>query len=353
MAVPPPPTYQRLPGKKKGFITGQHTLWRSRDHLLQIYARWGTEDYKRYYFNDIQAIITRKTEVGKIQNFVMGALVGLFGFFVLTSSGGWMVFNSIVALVLCLILIINILKGPTCETHLLTAVQTEKLHSLNRLPTAQVVMNQLKPIIERFQGTLQRENLVQRSAQFSNRKRQASATRLVQRTPTVRKHESGRVHLVLFALLSLNGLIVAASFALTHVGLTFLGTALMLMMGICVIVALVKQHGSNLQYAMRTMTWAALGYVCFLFISGYIISVALAFKNPDMVHNQWEMIKLFSSTTPWDSALMMTINIIALSGALAIGIPGLFLFKISKKAILSSAGAPANRHADTTPKRIS
>jgi hypothetical protein len=353
MAVPPPPTYQRLPGKKKGFIMGQHTLWRSRDHLLQIYARWGTEDYKRYYFNDIQAIITRKTEVGKIQNFVMGALIGHFGLFVVTSTGGWVVFNSIIAVVLSLILIIHIFKGPTCETHLLTAVQTEKLHSLNRLSTAQAVMNQLKPVIEQYQGSLPRENLVQQSPQLINPKKQASPTRLVQRTPKVRKHESGRVHLILFALLSFNGLLVAAGFALTHVGLTFLDTVVMLMMGICVIVALVKQHGSNLKYALRTMTWAALGYVCFLFISSYVISVGLAFKNPDIVQNQWEMVKLFSSTTPWDSAFMMTLNIIALGGAVTIGIPGLFLLKISKKAIHSTTVAPATQGADTAPKRIS
>ena len=119
------------------------------------------------------------------------------------------------------------------------------------------------------------------------------------------------------------------------------------------VVALVKQHGSNLQYALRTMTWAALGYICFLFISGYIISVALAFKNPEIVQNQWEMIKLFSSTTPWDNTLMLTLNIIALSGALAIGLPGLFLLKISKNAIDPSAGNPANPHPDTAPKRIS
>ncbi len=353
MAVPPPPTYQRLPGKKKGFIMGQHTLWRSRDHLLQIYARWGTEDYKRYYFNDIQAIITRKTEVGKIQNFVIGALIGLFGLFAVTATGGWVVFNGIIVLVLSVILIINMFKGPTCETHLLTAVQTEKLHSLNRLSTAQAVMNQLKPFIERFQGSLQRENLVQQSAQLSNLKKQAAPTRLAQRTPKVRKHESGKVHLMLFALLCFNGLLVAASFALTHVGLTFLGTAVTLMMGICVIVALVKQHQSNLQYALRTMTWAALGYVCFLFISGYVISIGLAFKNPEIVQNQWEMIKLFASTTPWDSALMMTLNIIALSGAVAIGIPGLLLLKMSKRAIHSSAVQLAVPDNDTAPKRIS
>ena len=306
---------------------GQHTLWRGANHLLQIYARWGTEDYKRYYFNDIQAIITRKTDIGKIQNFVTGALAGLFSLFAATATGGWVTFNAIIAIVILSILIINLIKGPTCETHLLTAVQTEKLHSLNRIKKAQAVMNQLKPIIERVQGHLAPETLIQQRAELSNAKKNRPPTRQVQRALKAHKHESGRAHLVLFALLSFNGLIVAAGFVFTHVGLTFIGGALMLMMGICVVVALVKQQESNLQHPLRTMTWAALAYVCFSFISSYIISMGLAFKNPEIVQNQWEMIKLVSNTSPWDSTLMMTLHIIALSAAVAIGIPGLCLLR--------------------------
>jgi hypothetical protein len=65
-------TYQRLPGKKKGFLIGHHTLWQGPDHLLQIYSRLGVEDYKRFYFNDIQAVTTRKTGVGTVLSFVLG-----------------------------------------------------------------------------------------------------------------------------------------------------------------------------------------------------------------------------------------------------------------------------------------
>ena len=332
---------------------GQHTLWRGKDHLLQIYARWGTEDYKRYYFNDIQAIITRRTETGKIQNFVMGALAGLFGLLAATSASAWIPFNAIIAAVMLAILLINIIKGPTCETHLLTAVQTEKLHSLNRLSTTQAVMNQLKPIIERYQGPLQQETLIQHSAQLSNAGQKGPATRLVPRAPVARKNESGRVHLMLFARLSFNGLVVAAGFLLTNVGLTFLGTAVMLTMGVCVVVALVKQHGSNLQHPVRTMTWAALGYVCFSFISSYIIGIGLAFKNPGAVQSQWEMLKLFSKTTPWDSSLMMTLNIIALSGAVAIGIPGLCLLRKSLRANPQDFGNPDSAELFAASKRVS
>jgi hypothetical protein len=100
------------------------------------------------------------------------------------------------------------------------------------------------------------------------------------------------------------------------------------------------------------MTWAALGYVCFSFVSSYIVSVGLAFKNPDIIQNQWEMIKLFSKTTPWDSTLMMALNVIALSGAVAIGIPGIWLLRKYQKAhgpAESQASGPA---PITVPKRI-
>lgn len=353
MAVSPPPAYQRLPGKKKGFIMGRRTLWRGRDHLLQIKARWGAEDYKRYYFNDIQAIITRKTAAGKIQNIVAGSLAGLFGIFSATSASGWFPLNTIIAVVMLLILLINIFKGPTCATHLLTAVQTEKLHSLNRLKSALAVMNQLKPIIERYQGRIHRDTLVQQSARLSDPKKKAPPTRLVQRLPKIRKHESGRVHLILFALLIFEGLIVATGFLLTHVGLTLLDTAVMLTMGICVVMALVKQQQSNLKHPLRMMTWAALGYVCFSFIHSYIISMGLAFKHPEIIQNQWEMIKLFSNTTPWDSPTMMAMNVIALSGAVAIGIGGLCLLKYPQQANPKSSDSSVTTVSVTAPKRIS
>ncbi len=64
--------YHKLPGTKKGFLIGKYTLWQGVDHLLHVYSRVGVEDYKRFYFNDIQAIITRKTIAGKVQNAVLG-----------------------------------------------------------------------------------------------------------------------------------------------------------------------------------------------------------------------------------------------------------------------------------------
>ena len=317
-------TYRRLPGKKKGFFVGYHTLWQGSGHLLQVYSRLGVEDYKRFYFNDIQAIITRKTAAGKIQNIVLAVLAGLFDLF----------------------------RGPTCETVLMTAVQTEKLHSLHRIKTTQSVMNQLRSLIEQRQGRISAETVYRQSVRLTGRHTPQTlpdGTKLIQREP---KHEKGKVHLLLFALLIVEGLIAVAGLRFNHAALTLMGSVIMMLLGICVVLALVRQHESNLKQTLRTLTWAALGYVCFSFAVGYMISVGLAFKHPEILRDQWGLLKLFSNTSPWESPLMMTANIIGLSAAAFIGIPGLFILKNPHQRILRPSALPAATARIPFPKRF-
>jgi cation transport ATPase len=252
-----------------------------------------------------------------------------------------------------LILIINFLKGPTCETYLLTAVQTEKLHALHRLKTTHPVMNRLRSLIEQRQGRINPESFAQPSAHPSTHQTLRTSPGANRQIPKAQKPEKGRVHLALFALLVVNSVVIAFSFFYTHVGLSLLSTIASMLMGICAVVALVKQHESNLKQSLRTMTWAALGYVCFSFVAGYVVSITLTFKHPEIWQNQWELFKLLSSTSPWESPLLMTVNIIALSGAAFIGIPGLFMLKNPQQAIYKSSALPTKPVLTSTPKRIS
>jgi hypothetical protein len=345
--------YQRLPGKKKGFLIGHHTLWQGSDHLLQVYSRLGAEDYKRYYFDDIQAIITRKTGTGRIQNIVLAALSGLFCLFAATSGGGWSLFHAAIAAAILLILLINVLKGHTCETVLLTAVQSEKLYSLHRLKTTEPVMNRLRSIIERRQGRINPAIFDQQPVSSSTQQSSGSPGGARKRSPKGQKPERGRVHLFLFSLLVADGLIAAAGFMLTHAALTLLGSAVTMLLGICVVVALVKQRESNLKRPLRTLTWAALGYVCFSFIASYIVSIGIAFRHPEILRNHLELFKMFSNTTPWESPLIMTINIIAISGAAVIGIPGLFMLKNPQQAIRQPSALPSTSVHTGAVKRMS
>jgi len=165
--------------------------------------------------------------------------------------------------------------------------------------------------------------------------------------------EKGRVHLALFVLLVVDSLFIGGSFFYTHVALSLAGTAVSMLLAICVIIALVKQHENNLKHSLRKITWAALGYVCFSFVAGYIVTMTVTFQHPEIWQNQWEMFKMLSSISPWESPLLMTVNIIALCAALIISIPGFLLLKNSRPAIRKSSELPASPIHSPVSKRNS
>ena len=146
--------YRRLPGRESGLLSYSR-LWLGPDHLLLARTTFFSEEYKRFYFRDIQALIVRKTERREILNVIFALVAIAFGLFVLASPdsfwrGFWVVFAG---LVLCL-LAVNWLRGPTCVCHIRTAVQTEPLPTLKHLRTARKVIARLKPGIEAAQGPL-------------------------------------------------------------------------------------------------------------------------------------------------------------------------------------------------------
>jgi hypothetical protein len=343
--------YHKLPGSKKGFLIGKYTLWQGSDHLLQIFSRVGVEEYKRFYFNDIQAVVTRKTAVGTIQNIVMGLLVLIFTLPAIFFDGGWSLFYTVVAAAMLLLLAIGLFKGPTCKTILMTAVQTEKLHTLHRLKTTSKVMDRLRVHIHQTQGRLNPEALNKMPTQplkGQNTHRQA-----LSRSSKIAAHhnENGRAHMGLFVLLLLDGALVSLGFFFTHVSLTIIGSITILCMGIFVIVALVKQQNSNLGGSLRVITWACLGFLCINFVAGYIVSIVFAMQNPGIVYNQWEIFKSMSLLSPWESPLKLSFDIFTICGAVFLGIPGLFMLNRSDSGSKAEATPRAVKSRSTVEQR--
>ena len=156
--------YRRLPGRgvrRQGIATAARTrLWLARDHLLSVDYQWYAEDYKRFYFRDIQAVILRKTRTARTINEVLMPLVCVVLALALSLSiaggftDGFAIFWWIIAAVLLAFLVANILMGPTCVCHLKTAVQTEELPSLRRLRRARKVLARVRPLIVAAQGEI-------------------------------------------------------------------------------------------------------------------------------------------------------------------------------------------------------
>ncbi|MBW2615555.1 MAG: hypothetical protein JRD02_05215 [Deltaproteobacteria bacterium] len=316
--------YKRLPGKKKNFLGGLNTLWLGADHMLSIDSKRVSEDYKRFYYTDIQAIITRKTIRGKIQNLFLGLFCGLFTLLAALIGGAWVIFFGIMAGLFLLILLVNCLLGPTCECHLKTAVQTEKLPSLNRLRSVRKVMDRLGPLIEQAQGTLTPEAIEENSLKES---RQATSPSTISKARKTLRHEHGRFHSILFCLLLAWGLFAGIFIFYNHVAVTLLSSAITMATGVFVIIALVKQHDSDMKDSVIAITWTTLGFVCIDFFLSYILFFVTAVKHPEAVRNQWELFKAFSSLSPMDSPWLMGIAVFSVVCSFTLGVSGLISLK--------------------------
>jgi hypothetical protein len=153
--------YRRLGGQ--GATLTQYTrLYLGPDHLLQTASNGYTENYKRFYFRDIQAIVIRRNDLWVlwIVAWSLPPLVLALAAVAALGSNAWtaVILLSIAAGFLAG-LIINLLMGPTCVCHVQTAVQTEKIPSLRRLKQVRKMLRQVRPLIGAAQGTLTGEGL--------------------------------------------------------------------------------------------------------------------------------------------------------------------------------------------------
>jgi hypothetical protein len=156
--------------RRRGLLTVASTrssLWLGKDHLLNIDSNRFTEEYKRFYFRDIQAITIRKTKRREIWNFAL--LMLLIGWIAMVinelSSAGPAIDPAMgtllgaLFLILAVPLLANNVLGPSCAVYLQTAVQIEELPSLSRMRRARKVLDRIRPLIVAAQGQLTPEEV--------------------------------------------------------------------------------------------------------------------------------------------------------------------------------------------------
>jgi len=143
--------YKRFPGTWTPLA--KDTLWVASDHMLYVVLWFITEEYKRFYFRDIQAVMIRRTAAWKYMNIGLPGATAVLGIIAWTSGEGWSYFYYFLAGVLLLAALVNLILGPTCECHLQTAVQNVKLTPPTRLRKAQRVMDNLAPLVAGAQTT--------------------------------------------------------------------------------------------------------------------------------------------------------------------------------------------------------
>jgi hypothetical protein len=162
--------YQRLTRSAVGgrgritlTFTSRQSLWLAKDHLLSIRSNRFIEEYRRFYFRDIQAITLRRTRRRAIWNLALSlALLVVLASFLsdsrpVLSANLWPWY--LLFAILSLPLLINNVRGPTCTCYIRTAVQMEELPSMNRVRKVSRILERIRPLIAEAQGELTAEQL--------------------------------------------------------------------------------------------------------------------------------------------------------------------------------------------------
>jgi hypothetical protein len=161
------PEYRKLPGKRRGFFNVS-SVWAGPDHLLLVRGSRFREEYKRFYFRDVQAIaiaraprfhistraalaawfalpivfallmpaLARVVSSSSIRN----AWAGL-GLAALASIGAWVYISA----------------AQSCRCRIYTAVSADELPSVYRIWTARKFLAEVEPLIAQTQGTIEGE----------------------------------------------------------------------------------------------------------------------------------------------------------------------------------------------------
>ena len=139
--------YKRLPGRGRN-IAGVSRLYTAEDHLLLVHSTRLTEDYRRFYLQDIQALTARRTapfHFGWTAVLVIVALVAA----VISRDLAWPLGIGIVGAALLW------WRGPGAVVEIQTAVTLERLPSLHRWKTALRAVALLAERIEAVQGRVE------------------------------------------------------------------------------------------------------------------------------------------------------------------------------------------------------
>jgi hypothetical protein len=126
-------------------------LYQGPDHLLQVTSTGFSEQYRRFYYRDIQAFLIRQTETWLARAALWGGLALLFALLALAVGGIEAVPLWVITGTWLGALLLDLMLGPSCVCHLRTAVHIETLASLRRTRTARRLLARIKPVIEAAQ----------------------------------------------------------------------------------------------------------------------------------------------------------------------------------------------------------
>jgi hypothetical protein len=158
-------TWRRRRPTRLAVSVPRSTLLLGSDHILKVESTIFSEDYKRFFFRDIQSITIRTNRRLQLWNVVLVGLLALTlaeGFFDTSTWNAWAITMMIMASITAMLLVVNNVFGTSCDVLIQTAVQNDILTPLSRVKRANKALERLRPLIIQAQGQLPAEELALR-----------------------------------------------------------------------------------------------------------------------------------------------------------------------------------------------
>lgn len=298
-------TFTRLPARARkafGLFSGdRYRLWLADDHLLYVRVSHYSEYCKRFYFQDIQAITVCRTSAGSRTSVILGVigvvllLIGVF----LTVTVGWpyALIPWFPAGIFGLLLLWNVLLGPTCVCRLYTTVQAEDIVAMRRLRRAEATLLVVVPLIEAAQGTLGAEELSQAAESPGSVETLLPASHAVDEvTPGARarvrspmgtglipeRHEHGSYHAAFFVLLLLLALSSLVDVFWQNAVKNAVDLVALLASFIVGIIAISKQRDSDMDRRVKNATTAGIVLLLVFVFVEFLVVIVYDAMNPEM-----------------------------------------------------------------------
>jgi hypothetical protein len=162
----PAPLYRKVPGGGLS-LAGFGGLWLADDHLLEIGSYVVLERYRRFFYHDVRAVVVEQTKVRLAWSWVFATVGGLFA---IIASALWIsarldsaqdlqillyilaVPCGLIALLLLVLLVINLARGPSCRCHLLTSTGWHVLAAPRRLSRAGEAQGRISAAVQAIQS---------------------------------------------------------------------------------------------------------------------------------------------------------------------------------------------------------
>ncbi|WP_372806035.1 hypothetical protein [Pontiella sp.] len=128
-----PVPYKKISGRA-GSAIAHHRMWMAPDHLLVVKQIGCSEEFKRFYFSDIQAVVIMRSPRYALWALVLPVIaLFLIGFIFSVDHPGFL--QGLLGATL-VFWVVHLAKGPTCTCWIQTGINKEKLPMFGRVRAA-------------------------------------------------------------------------------------------------------------------------------------------------------------------------------------------------------------------------